>query len=210
MRKIIFVLMVFLLGFTLPMEPLVDMNDIVPVFPGEDRGAIESSVVEGAVRYLQAKGYADLLLCEVEKSARAPFNYSLALDYTVKALGELDVSLNAYINSVNLANKAGYLDEVVAKFKTFDYDGLILEKQLDGDMMVLVKSYFSAGNIIGAYQQNVEHLGEIRVTLLQIKEQLSQGGPLEISLYWQLLQRFARASLFGNYCTVTATSVFNQ
>lgn len=214
MRKVIFLLLLvsFVLScmLSLQLKAVVNLNDIVPAFPEGDRVAIESSVIEGAIRFLQAKSYADLLLCEVEKSARAPLNQVLALEYAEKSLAELEASLSEYSKSVDLATKAGVLSDMESKFKAFNYDGFALEKNLDGDMMALVKAYFSTGDIPGAYRQNVEHLSDIRVILIQIKEKLFQGQSPEVALYWLLSQRFAQASLFGNYCTVTATSVFNR
>lgn len=210
MKKIIFVLVLMSCLLSFQLQAVVDMNDIVPAFPEGDRAAIETSVIEGAVRFLQAKSYADLLLCEVEKSARAPFNHVQALNYAEKSLAELTVSLSEYTQSLDLAGKAGVLPDMKTKFKTFNYDGYALEKSLDGDMMALVKAYFSTGDIPAAYRQNVENLDDIKITLIQIKETLGQGQTPELALYWQLLQRFAKASLFGNYCTMVATSVFNR
>ena len=76
--------------------------------------------------------------------------------------------------------------------------------------MEVVKAYVSGGNILGLYQQNVEYLGEILITLNLVAEKCTAQQSPDISLLWQLLQQFSKAALFGNYCTVTATAVFSQ
>jgi len=208
MKKTIFILIV--LFFTLTLQALVDMNDIVPAFTGEAQGQIEGAVIEGAIHFLQAKSHSDLLLMEYEKSANQPFNFSAALDHAEKAIGELEKSIEEYEKSVSLGKQAGYVDEILQKFKNFNYDGFSADKRLNNDVMVLVKSYFSAGNILGAYQQNVDHIGEILITMEQIKEKLKINQLADITLFWQLVQRFSKAALFGNYCTITAATIFTQ
>jgi hypothetical protein len=76
--------------------------------------------------------------------------------------------------------------------------------------MTLVKAYFTGGNIVGAYRHRVEDLSEILIMLHQIKEKLVDQQTPDISLFWNLYQRFSEASLFGNYCTTTANAVFVQ
>jgi hypothetical protein len=212
MKKVIFILIVVCIGFTLTvtLEGLIDMNDIVPVFPGTEQAQIEGAVIEGAICFLEAKSQSDLLLKEYEKSARQPFNFPAALDHTEKAVAELEKALEEYEKSITVGKQAGYVSEIIQKFKNFDYDAFASGKQLNHDIMVLVKSYFSGGNILGAYRQNLDHIGEILITLEQIKEKLTANQLPDISLFWQLTQQFSKASLFGNYCTMTAAAIFAQ
>lgn len=212
MKKIIFILIIlfFTVTFTLTLRGLVQMNDIVPAFPDEERGAIEGAVIEGAVRFLEAKSQMALLLKEYELSAKQPFDFSAALAHAEKAAGELEISLEEYEKSITICKQAGYVDEIIQKFKNFNYDAFASEKQLNSDIMVLVKAYFSGGNIMGAYRQNVDHISGILTILEQIKEKLTAGQSPDVSLFWQLSRQFSKASLFGNYCTMTAAAVFAQ
>jgi hypothetical protein len=208
MKKIIFVMITLFLSFML--SAFVELNDIVPAFPEEEQGAIESAVIQGAIHFLQAKSQADLLLSEVEKSAKQTFNYSSALVCTENAIGELEKSIHEYHQAITCAKRAGYVTEVIQKFKNFNYDTYASENKLNRDIMAVVKAYFSGGNIIGVYQQYVEYLGEILITLHLIKDKLTADLLPDVSLSWQLLQQFSHTSLFGNYCTVTATVVFSR
>ncbi|MGD2085441.1 MAG: hypothetical protein PVH61_04575 [Candidatus Aminicenantes bacterium] len=208
MKKIIAVVITLFLSFTL--SAFLELNDIVPAFPEDEQGAIESAVIQGAIHFLQAKSQADLLLGEVELSAKQPLNYSSALVCTEKAIGELEKSINEYHQAITCARRGGYVKEVIKKFKNFNYDTFASESKLNRDVMAVVKAYFSAGNIIGVYQQYVEYLGEILITLHLIKDKLSADLLPDVSLSWQLLQQFSHASLFGNYCTLTATAVFGK
>lgn len=207
MKKMTFIVSILFLGLTL--SAFIELNDIVPAFPEEEQGAIESAVIQGAIYFLQAKSQADLLLGEVEKSAEQPLNYSSALICTEKAIAELEKSINKYHQTITYAKRAGYVNDVIQKFKNFNYDTFVSENKLNRDIMVVVKAYFSGGNIIGIYQQYVEYLGEILLTLHLIKDKLSADLLPHVSLYWQLLQQFSHASLFGNYCTLTATAILS-
>jgi hypothetical protein len=208
MKKVIFILITLIVVITLPAALL--QNDIVPVFTGESRGEIEGAVIDGAVYFLQAKAHADLLLMEYEKSAGQTLDYPAALEYTVKTIAELEKSRDNYARAHTLGKQAGYVEEMIQKFKTFDYNTYTAGKQLNGDVMLSVKAYFSAGNILGTYQQQVEYIDDILLTLVPVREKLAAGQLPDISLLWQLVQQFSTSSLFGNYCTMTAQAVFAQ
>ncbi len=202
-----FLIMLFTLGCFLVGAPFVVMNDIVPVFPEKDRDKIESAVIEGAVHFLQAKSYSDLLLQEYEKSGKQAIDYAAALDYAAKAIAELEAAKKEYRESMAAANLAGYVAEEVQRFKVFDYDSFSTQKDLNKEIMTLVKSYLAAGNIIGAYQENMNNIGKILATLETIKEKIEVNITPDISLFWQLLQQFSQAALFGNYCTAAAAAI---
>jgi hypothetical protein len=208
MRKTSFVLVALVFMVSISMLASIVHNDIVPVFPEGEQAKIESRVIEGAVHFLEASSQANLLLKEYEKSARQPFNYQAALEYTDKAIYELEISRAEYGQAVNTAKDAGYVTEMIQKFKDFDYDSFCASGQLNGDTMASVKAYLSAGNIVGAYRQNTERIDDILLVLVQVREKIAAGQLPDISLPWKLLQLFSEAALFGNYCTMTAHSVF--
>lgn len=207
MKKTIFVFMMFSFVFIPALEPFVVMNDIVPVFHDGERDKIESSVIEGAVLFLQAKSYADLLLREFEKSGKQAIHYPAAFGYAEQAIGELETAKDEYMKAIAAGTRAGYVDEIIGKFKVYDYDMLSAEKGLNNDIMSSVKAYFSSGDILGAYRENVTNIEKIISILQLIKEKLAVNVTPDISLFWQLLQQFSTASLFGNYCTMTAAAV---
>jgi hypothetical protein len=205
-----FIVVVTMLFLSIGLSAFLELNDIVPAFPEEEQGSIESAVIEGAIHFLQAKSQADLLLGEVEKSAKQPLNYLSALVCTEKAIDELEKSINEYHHAITSAKRAGYVNEVIQKFKHCNYDTFASENKLNREIMTVVKAYFSGGNIIGVYQQYVEYLGEILITLHLIKDKLTAYLLPDVSLSWQLLQQFSHASLFGNYCTLTATAILSK
>lgn len=207
MKKTIFVFMMFSFVFIPALEPFVVMNDIVPVFQEGERDKIEAAVIEGATRFLQAKSYADLLLQEYEKSGKQPIHYPAAFGYAEQAMTELETAREEYMKAIAAGIKAGYVDETIAKFKIYDYDMLAAEKEMNNDIMSAVKTYFSSGDILGAYRQNVTNIDKILSTLQLIKEKLAVDATPDISLFWQVLQQFSKAALFGNYCTMTAAAV---
>jgi hypothetical protein len=207
MKKTIFVFMLFSFVFIPTLEPFVVMNDIVPVFSVGEQDKIESSIIDGAVRFLQAKSYADLLLREYETSGKQSIHYPAALEYAEKAMSELQTSKSDYMKAIEAGTRAGYAVEIVDKFKAYDYDMLAAKKGLNKDIMSSAKTFLSSGDILGAYRKNVNNIDNIISTLQLIKEKLAVDVTPDISLFWQLLQQFSTAALFGNYCTMTAAAV---
>lgn len=210
MKKTILFLVMVVLVFIGSLYPLAVFNDIVPAFPESERGIIEDNVIEGATNYLVAKSHIALIVAEYEKSAKQSLDYESALSYTDKAIDELEVSLKYYNSGIELGKRAGYVTPIIEKFKKFDYQSLTISKKLNESEMARVKGYFSIGNILGAYQQNVENISGILITLKQIREDLAVNKTPGIQLIWQLLQQESSATLFGNYCTLTATEVFKN
>lgn len=205
MKKLVFSSLVILLStFN---HALIFHNDIMPAFPPQDRPKIESAVIDGAVHFFLAQSHASLLMMEYERSAKQPLNNSVALTHTLNAINELEKSVEDYGQAVIFAIQAGYFSETISKFKTFNYDSFSLANQMNSDTMVLVKAYFSAGSIVGVYQQNVDNLNDILLLLLQIKTKLESGLTPDKTLLWHLFQQFSQTALFGNYCTVTAEKV---
>jgi len=210
MKKIIVLLLLVLLSLPIVVRGTVDMNDIILVFPQENRTEIEASVIEGAIQFFVAKAHADLLFAEHERSAKQAFDYEAAGVYVEKAITAMSKAVDEYGKSLSLAKAAGYLPEVTAQFKSFDYEAHRTAFKMENDTLTRVKAYFLQGDIVGAYNQNVENLSEIQVTLEQIKEGLVKQKLPEIDTFCRLLQQFSKAAMFGNYCTVTATSIFKQ
>jgi hypothetical protein len=208
MKKTIFILITVLAAFSL--QAAVLHNDIVPVFPEGDQPKIEDAVIHGAIFFLEADSQAALLLAEYEKSAGQPLNIPVALEYAEKAIAKLEKSRDEYAKAASLAKEAGCVDSMISKFKIFNYDSYTANKQLNSDIMAVVKAYFTEGNIPGAYQQNVDNINDILLSLLQIKEKLANNQSPDISLVWQLLQQLSETSLFGNYCTITARTILEQ
>lgn len=207
MKKSLFCLVIFVFSFSASLSGLIVMNDIVPAFSEGEQKKIEDAVVKGATHFLQAKSDADLLLKEYEKSSGQDINPADLLGYVEKVMGELEIARLNYAAAVTIAQQAGY-GEKVQGFKGFDYQGLTREKGLNPEIMNLVAAYLGAGDILGAYGKNLDHIDAILVLLGQMKKTLAAGDIPELSMFWGLLQDFSQASLFGNYCTLAAREVF--
>ncbi len=194
-------------GFT---RALIVHNDIWPAFPPEERSNIEGAVISGAVHFLKAQSYANLLMTEYEESARRTFDMQAAITHATDAYDQLEKSIENYGEAIVHGRRAGYFAETIKKFKAFNYDSFITDTGMDKGTMSTVRAYFSTGDILGAYQQNVDNINAILLTLSRIKTELESGQLPSKPLIWLLLQQFSKASIFGNYCTVTAQAVFDQ
>lgn len=209
MKQTIFFL-TFIVAFTMSVQPLIVMNDIVPAFPEEEQEKIEGAIIEGSILFLEAKSQVALLLKEYEKSAKQGLNHGAALAHVDKAAAALEESRGHYREAAAAGQRAGCVEAKIQELKGFAYDSFAEENGLNRDVMAQVKSYLASGDILGAYRENIAKISGILELLVQIREKLQADGTAEISLVWQLLQRFSEAALFGNYCTIAASAVFNQ
>ena len=187
-------------------------NDIVPVFAddgGQKSQEIETNVINGASLFLRSQSQALLLLNEYELSGLQPFNSKNALEYVVNAIKLLEGAWTRYMNAGAIGKNLGYYPARINGFKTFDYDGFILENNLNKEIAKKVQGYLSQGDIIGIYQQTADDIAAILTTLNAIKEHLKIGVKPGISLFWKLFQQYAESSLFGNYTTLMARTVLD-
>jgi hypothetical protein len=209
MKKIIFFTIILI--FTLKAQPLVTVNDITCAFSeGSEKSSIEENIVEGSIHFLQSKSSADLLLCEIEKSANREFNYSLSIEYVEKAISELEISRASYINAIEIGKRIGYIKEKVDWFKFFDYDSFIKDNNLNGELALKVKYYLFRGDVIGIYQQNIDNITNILNTLYLIKDQIKSNRVPDKTAFWKLFQQYAETALFGNYSTIIGSTILEN
>jgi hypothetical protein len=191
-----------------PLWCLVYANDIVNAFPEPSRKDIEQSNVAGAVNFLRGMGQACLLLAEYEQSSQgATMNVKLAYDYAKAAQELFSQSRIFFQKGLDAASKAGYDTERVAVMKSIAFTEILSgQNQTATDK---VKGFYIKGDILGIYKENISNIGKIQETLGVIIQELTLGvNTQKTGNYWQLYQRLAEASLFGNLSTVVGKSAF--
>jgi hypothetical protein len=200
-KKVLLVSVVSL--FALNISAFVFMNDLNCVYsPLPEKALIESNVVDGALHFLQSKSFADLLLYEYEKSAKQPFSYYVAFNYTKKAIIALEKSRVYYSKVLEIGEKLGYVERKIEWFKTFNYDKFIESHGLNRGIAKTVKSYLSRCDVNGLHRANIDNIERILTTLYYIKRQIKRGITPNINVFWTLSQQYSETMLFGNYATM--------
>lgn len=162
----------------------------------------------GALHFLEAKAYADLLLYEYEKSALQPFEPAASLEHLEKAIAGLEAARIRFTEAIDLGKKIGYNPDKVKLFRQFNqYDRFIERHRLNRHIAGEVKEYLQDADILGAYQHCLDDMEELLNTLFAMQVELKAGRAPGIREYWQLLQQFAEAALFGNYASVMGTHI---
>jgi hypothetical protein len=205
MKKISIVICISIL-LSIQVYGVINVNDIIPAFNGDGKD-IENNIVKGSQYYLTAAGYALQMLAEIEKSSMETLNSDTTLELVNKAKGELDLSLYYYRKALDAAINAKYSDKI-ANFYNFDYDKFIAENGLNENIAKKVQEYMVKGDIVGLYTQNIRNIETLRTAIISIQGQLKTGVKPDITLAWNVFQKIAETSLFGNYSTLMAKSIF--
>lgn len=208
MKKLTLVLLVTCLLSVVNLDAVIVMNDIVRYFEDtSERVSIENDVIEGAIHFLKSKSYSDLILMEYEKSAKQAIDYPVILDYTDKAITELEKAKENYIRARDTGVRIGADKSRADSFKTFNYGQLVRTKKFNTVIANRVTAHFSKGDVVGAHNRNLQNIEEILQNMYFIREQLKNHITPGIDIFWKMLQQYSEAALFGNYCTVIGSTV---
>lgn len=171
---------------------------------------IRNCMIEGAGRFLDSYGEAMLLLREYEESGNAAFDFTEAASKAEAALQKLADSRTAYAEALNAAEKLEYLEYYKNKLLQFDYDACITRKSLKTSIAEEVKGFLQVSDVIGLYRRNIERIDDIISVLKRICEDLEKGVKSDVTLYWEVLQKYSETALFGNYATVLSREAFGK
>ena len=200
MKKILFGLLFFV--FAVHTYALIYCNDLNCIFSeGSEKLLIEDNVVAGAIHFLHSKSNTDLLLMEYEKSARQAFNHAQALEYTEKAIAELEAAKVNYARAVEIGERTGYIEKKQAWFKEYDYDTFISDNKLNKEIAGMVKGYLINADILGVYKHSIDNIDELLTILYSIRDKVKVNEKPGISIFWTLLHQYSETTLFGNYST---------
>lgn len=195
-------MVIFILVVALNLHSFIVMNDLNCIFSeGSEKLLIEDNVVAGAIHFLHSKSNTDLLLMEYEKSARQAFNHALALEYTEKAIAELEAAKVNYARAVEIGERTGYIEKKQAWFKEYDYDTFISDNKLNKEIAGIVKGYLINADILGVYKHSIDNIDELLTILYSIRDKVKVNEKPGISTFWTLLHQYSETTLFGNYST---------
>ena len=180
------------------------LNEIDGVFPPPPTEStsgisIRELMIDGASYFMQSNAAANLLLNEGELSDKGYFNFTNSLFYVNDAISKLTLARQNYNDALNSAKDLEYIQEKIDKLKSFDYTGFAKANGLIVEVMDNVEKYLKKGDVKGLYSQNIAYVDSILLVLEEIKQKIEEGYKPEVGLYWDLLRKYSRTLLFGNY-----------
>lgn len=207
-RNMLRLFLVFLAGIILfsNLDALIFLNGVGGGGEESNSDYVANLSMEAATLFLQSNADTFMLLGEVEQYYNAYFDFSLALNYSGAAMQKLESAKLIYLHLSKIFKKAGVLPSVVVKLAAFNYLGFAEQNDLNREIMLEVSFYLASGDVLGLVVKNIENLTEIRKLYIRIEHSLIQNDRPPIQYFWSLLNRYSRATLFGNY----AALVFNN
>lgn len=174
------------------------------------RSLISKYLVEGAAGFLDSYSEALLLLKEYENSSDTIFDIQTANLKVGSALKKLMDSRKFYTEAIYVAEKLEYLEYYRKKLVEFDYDAYITKERLNNFVANEVKGFLQISDVIGLYRQNVKRIESIIAVLEVVRDDLNNGIKSDITLYWDVLQKYSESALFGNYATLLSKEAFDE
>ncbi len=216
MNKKHLTLLTFLVLFlTVPgLEAVVWVNNVCEPFPegksNGDSGNIETLVTEGSALYFKANADIMNLCAESEITPPKDYNFARSLSLVQSALGYLKEAKAKYLQAVQMGIAAGYIQEKLDLLKTFDYDSFAAQQELNETIKNRVKGFLKNGDVTGFYQEAADQLEKLIVILKDIEKSLQNNLKPKVPVLWDLVQKLAELTLFGNYGTVMAQTAFGH
>lgn len=209
------VLLVCLSIFTIKGIGFVTLNDIECVFTeGTQKSQVRESMIKGSAQFLLSFSKANQLLSLYEDSAISGiFDKEKALSLIKEVKDTLDLSNKHYLNALSIGKEIGYIPEKINRFQEYKYDSIIASNNMNPIIVSSLQQYFESGDILGIYQHNINHINKIQTTMTNALDELnSMEGAVRpnVSRYWEILQLYSEAALFGNYATIIGTEVLNH
>jgi hypothetical protein len=84
----------------------------------------------------------------------------------------------------------------------FDYDGFLEEKGLNPAVFSSVKGFLIKGDIAGAYESTFSDTADLLERLNNIKHDIDNNTIPDISILWELNQKYSDALFFGQYISM--------
>jgi hypothetical protein len=167
---------------------------------------IENLTAIGAGYFLN--GYSDILifLNRVELSSINGINYDDLNMIIDRALLNIGNAQKSYIDLVKIAESSTYNDLSIMKLREFDYNGYMVENNLNEIIFKEVEWYLKRGDVTGMLKDHYEKVSSIAAMIRSVKEIISMNRFPDISILWRLNQEFSTTLLFGQY----AAEVFKK
>ena len=202
MKKLLF-LVIIVWMVNPPAQAAITFNDVVCAFsPSTEKIKLQDNMIAGASSFLAANGKAFLLLSIYERDCNGNLDITAALIHAREALSDLEKARTLYGKALNIGKELGYNEYKRPMFSSYNFSEVTQEKKLNEPIADRVKTFLVGMDVVGLYEQNLQNVDSICITLKDIISLLEAGQTPGKGIMWSLLQEFSEASLFGNYSTI--------
>jgi hypothetical protein len=160
---------------------------------------IEDHIVLGGSYSLKANSNVQELLKIVELKDVEGVNFDEVRGVVDGALENLVNAVKTYEALIARAEATPYNINVINRLKEFGYDEFRMTYGLNRVVFDRVEDYLRKGNITGVFKYKHAGLNDILALLTTVKSEIDQNRLPDLSLFWQLNEKFAGLSLFGSY-----------
>ena len=168
--------------------------------------AIETYIIEGGSRYLNANSSFQKLLESVELQDLKGIDYAELKDIVNSASSNIQKAVEIYDKLIETAEITPYNETIVDKLSSFDYKRFMIGNGLNSSIFDQVENYLEKGDITGLFKKVHVDLKGIKTMLNRINEVLSQNKMPDIPKFRAINEKFSEVSLFGSY----AARVFDE
>jgi hypothetical protein len=205
---------VLIFGLSAPGYPMMVGNYSEKGFdePGGGTTAISSTtasetikdlIIKSATYFLKGKSNIDLLASKLEAANQEELGFYEFQTIVNEALNNMREARSYYQTLKLRADATPYNQAVIMQLINFDYDSLMEEYNLNGDIFNQVKVYLQAGDIRGTYRRFFNYTDNIVGMLETVQTEVTCWNFPEMNNIWKLIQECSQMHLFGQYIAQT-------
>jgi hypothetical protein len=168
--------------------------------------SIEYYIMVAGTYYLEANTQVQILLKLVEQQEIQGVNYTEVQLVVNRAHNYMQMAKETYERLIRKAEATPYNETVLAELRDFDYDSFMEKNGFNPVLFDLVRQHLQNGDITGMFKRTCSDVTGMIDVLNKIRENVSQYRLPEISIFRQLNEKQALASVFGSY----AARVFSE
>lgn len=177
-----------------------------PGIQGTENQSIEYYIMAAGTYYLEANSHVQFLLKLVEQQEIQGINYSEIQLVVNRAHNYMQMAKETYERVIRKAEATPYNETFLAKLRDFEYESFLEKNGFNPVLFDLVRQYLQNGDITSMFKHTYSDMTGMIDMLYKIRENVSQYRLPEISIFRQLNERQALASVFGSY----AARVFSE
>jgi len=221
MKRVTFTLILLIILFT-NLNSVVIMNyycqTLEPEQCEDNSTTLDSKLSERSIGSLQAQAAAEFLAANasyqkfLEQYELTEINLSNYSDQSITIGETISHISNAerFFIFIYIKSQSFNLNiDIVESLKIFDYELFCDRFHMNHTIMKEVEKYLKRGEVFGVLYRIIEKAGEINIRLTHLKSSIDKNIP-DIDAIYDINQRFANTSLFGQYVAMVFREITRQ
>lgn len=156
-------------------------------------------IADGGSHFFNSAGHINQFFSLVELSEVTGPDYKGLQKNLNAAISYMEQARVTYLQLKNQAAATPYNQEVISKLLNFDYDSFQQENDLFPVILEKVKGFLAVGNVTGIYNEFYSFTGYILDLLYLLKKDIDSEIFPDISIAWNVNQKYLQFKLFGQY-----------